>query len=126
MNNPAALKYSDTHEWVEFISKDRARIGLTDFAQSSLGGVVFVKLPEVGETLTAGEGFAEVESVKAVSDIISPLSGTVAAVNGDMPDAPERINEDPYSAWLVEVSDITSQKDLMDAAAYEAFCGEII
>lgn len=124
MNNPTNLMYSKSHEWVEFTSQTTAKVGLTDFAQSSLGGIVFVNLPEEGADLAAGESFGDVESVKAVADIIAPLSGTVAAVNEELLDAPEKINEDPYCAWLVEVSDIGEREELLDAAAYGAFCEE--
>lgn len=124
MNNPTNLMYSKSHEWVEFTSQTTAKVGLTDFAQSSLGGIVFVNLPEEGADLTSGESFGDVESVKAVSDIIAPLSGTVAAVNEELLDAPEKINAAPYDAWLVEVSDIAEREELLDAAAYEAFCEE--
>ena len=124
MNNPANLMYSKSHEWVEFTGETTAKIGLTDFAQTSLGGVVFVNLPEKGDMLVYGESLGEVESVKAVADIISPLSGTVAAVNEDLLTAPEGINKAPYAAWLVEVSDITEREELLDAAMYTAFCEE--
>lgn len=124
MNNPANLMYSKSHEWVEFTSQSTAKVGLTDFAQSSLGGIVFVNLPEEGADLTSGESFGDVESVKAVSDIIAPLSGRVAAVNEELLDSPEKINEAPYDAWLIEVSDIDEREELLDAAAYAAFCEE--
>lgn len=122
MNCPKELLYSDSHEWVLKIDEKTAKIGLTDFAQHSLGDLVFVNLPEVGDAVTSGESFCDVESVKAVSDVISPVSGSVSAVNEDLLDAPQSINEDPYGAWLVEVSDISAFGELMDAAAYEAFC----
>ena len=122
MSNPANLMYAKSHEWVEFTSETTARVGLTDFAQNLLGGMVFINLPEVGDPLTKEERLGEVESVKAVSDIFSPLSGTVEAINEDLLDSPERINEAPYDSWLVSVSDITDREELMDAAAYEAFC----
>lgn len=124
MNNPANLMYSKSHEWVEFTSQSTAKVGLTDFAQSSLGGIVFVNLPEEGADVTSGESFGDVESVKAVSDIIAPLSGRVAAVNEELLDSPEKINEAPYDAWLIEVSDIDEREELLDAAAYAAFCEE--
>ncbi len=101
-----------------------ARVGLTDHAQEALGDLVFVNLPEVGDALTCGEALGDVESVKAVSDVFSPVTGTVKAVNEALLDAPESINADPYGAWLVEVEDITGQEDLLDAAAYEALCAE--
>lgn len=124
MNNPTNLKYSKSHEWVEFLDDTTARIGLTDFAQDSLGGLVFVNLPEEDDDVTAGESLGDVESVKAVSDVISPVSGKVAKINEELLDAPEKINEDPYGAWLVEVEGIGEKEELLDAAAYEAFCKE--
>ena len=125
MNVPKNLFYTRTHEWVEFTGENAARVGLTDFAQSSMGSVVFVNLPAAGDTVTAGESFGESESVKAVSDIMSPFSGVVAEVNEELPDAPEKINEAPYESWLIAVTDITAREDLMDAGEYEAFCGEL-
>ena len=124
MSNPTNLLYSKSHEWVDFSGDTTAKIGLTDFAQNALGNLVFVTLPDVGDPLTAGESLGDVESVKAVSEVFSPLSGTVSAVNEELLDAPEKINDAPYEAWLVEVSDITDREELLDAAAYEAFCAE--
>lgn len=124
MNIPENLLYLDSHEWVEKTGEKTARIGLTDFAQDQLGDLVFVNLPEEGDSVAVGESFADVESVKAVSDIYSPVTGTVAAINADLLDAPEAINQDPYGAWLIEVTDITEYGELMDAAAYQAFCEE--
>ena len=124
MNNPKNLKYSKSHEWVEFIDETTARVGITDFAQNSLGGLVFVNLPEEDDEVTAGESLGDVESVKAVSDIISPVSGKVTKVNEDLLDAPENINEEPYGAWFVEVAEIGETEELLDAEAYEAFCKE--
>jgi len=94
---------------------------LSDFAQSELGDLVFVNLPQVGDAVTAGETFADVESVKTVSDVFSPVTGTVAAVNEALNDAPQKINEDAYGAWLAKVENITGKEELMDAAAYQAF-----
>lgn len=124
MNYPEQLLYSKSHEWVEFTSDTTARVGLTDFAQDQLGSLVFVNLPEVGDALTVGEALGDVESVKAVSDVYSPLSGTVSAVNEELLDTPEAINQDPYGAWLVEVEDITERDALLSAEEYEAFCRE--
>lgn len=121
MNHPAELKYSKSHEWVKFLEDGTAEIGLTDYAQDALGDLVFVNLPEEGDEVTAGEAFADVESVKAVSDVFSPVSGTVAEVNEELLDAPERMNEDPYGAWLIRVKDITDQEELMNAEEYVAF-----
>ena len=117
------LKYSRDHEWVKeedglFV------IGISDFAQDALGDLVFVNLPEVGDAVTAGEAFGDVESVKAVSDLLCPVSGTVAEINEELLDAPELLNNDPYGAWIIKVSDVTATEDLLDAAAYEAFVAE--
>ena len=117
------LKYSRDHEWVKeedglFV------IGISDFAQDALGDLVFVNLPEVGDAVTAGEAFGDVESVKAVSDLLCPVTGTVAEINEELLDAPEKRNEDPYGAWIIKVENVTASEDLLDAAAYEAFCAE--
>ena len=121
MNFPSELKYSKSHEWVK-MEGDVAVIGITDYAQDALGDLVFVGLPEVGDAVTAEEPFGDVESVKAVSDINSPIPGTVCAINEDVLDAPESLNEDPYGAWLIKVNEITDDGDLMDADEYEEFC----
>ena len=124
MNTPDHLRYTKSHEWILFADDGIAKVGLTDHAQEALGDLVFVNLPQVGDELTCGEALGDVESVKAVSDVYSPVSGTVKAVNEDLLDAPEAINADPYGAWLVEVEDITDQEELLDAAAYEAHCAQ--
>lgn len=124
MKTPENLQYTKSHEWVKFDGETAAEIGLTDFAQSELGDLVFVNLPEAGDTVTAGETFSDVESVKAVSDVYSPVTGTVDEVNADLLDAPEKINEDPYEAWLVKVSDISAREELLSAAEYDKFCEE--
>ncbi len=121
MNIPAELKYSTDHEWVR-MDGDVAVIGVSDFAQDALGDLVFINLPEVGDAVTAGEAFGDVESVKAVSDLLSPVSGTVCEINEELLDAPEKINEDPYGAWMIKVEGIEATEDLMDAAAYEEHC----
>ncbi len=125
MNCPAELKYTSSHEWLREDS-EWTEIGITDFAQDSLGDIVFVNLPEPGDELTVGESFADVESVKAVSDIFSPVSGVVAEVNEALADEPEQINSDPYGAWIIKVrtAEITEFDELLDAAAYEAKCAE--
>lgn len=123
MNVPKELKYSNDHEWVKF-EGDTAIIGISDFAQDSLGDIVFINLPAEGDEVTAGEVFGDIESVKAVSDMSSPVSGTVVAVNEELADAPEKLNSDPYGAWIIKVENVTEQSDLMDADAYEAFCKE--
>ena len=122
MNVPANLKYSSSHEWVDFTSDTTAKVGLTDYAQDSLGSLVFVNLPEEGDAVTAEESFGDVESVKAVSEIMSPVSGRVVAVNAELDTSPETINAAPYEAWLVEVEDVNAESALLDAAAYEAVC----
>lgn len=121
MNIPAELKYSTDHEWVR-MDGDVAVIGVSDFAQDALGDLVFINLPEVGDPVTMGEAFGDVESVKAVSDLLSPVTGTVAEINEELLDAPELINNDPYGAWMIKVEGIEATEDLMDAAAYEEHC----
>jgi glycine cleavage system H protein len=120
MNTPVELRYTAEHEWVR-IEGDEAVVGITDFAQESLGDIVYVSLPEPGDTLTAGQSVAEVESTKSVSEIYTPLAGTVTAVNDALNANPERINEDPYGeGWICEV-DLAPGADvstLLDAAAY--------
>ena len=123
MNYPAELKYSKSHEWVK-MEGDVAVIGISDFAQDALGDVVFVNLPGVGDAAEAGEAFGDVESVKAVSDLVSPVSGEIIEVNEALSDAPEALNSDPYGSWIIKVSGITDTEELLDAAAYEAFCAE--
>ncbi|MBQ1471977.1 MAG: glycine cleavage system protein GcvH [Eubacterium sp.] len=119
------MLFAKSHEWVDMIDDTTATIGISDFAQSELGGLVFVNLPEVGDEVEAGEVFADVESVKAVSDIYSPVTGTVAEINEELLDAPEKINEDAYGAWFIKVENISEQADdLMDEDAYKAYCDE--
>lgn len=120
---PAELSYTTSHEWVS-VEGDTYTIGLTDFAQDALGDLVFVNLPMEGDEIVAGEAFADVESVKAVSDVFSPVTGTVVQINEDLLDAPEAINEDPYGAWLVRVEEVSEVGDLLDADAYEALCAQ--
>ena len=117
------LKYSKSHEWVR-MDGDVAVIGISDFAQDALGDLVFVNLPQVGDDVTAGEAFGDVESVKAVSDLMSPVTGVVCEINEELLDAPENLNNDPYGAWIIKVEGVTAQEELLDAAAYEAFCAE--
>lgn len=121
MNIPKDLLFSKTHEWVKKNEDGTAYIGLTDYAQSELGDLVYVNLPEEGDPVTVEESFADVESVKAVSDVFSPVSATVVAINEELLDAPQKINEAPYEAWLIKVSDIEETVELLDADAYEAF-----
>ena len=121
MNYPTDLKYSKTHEWVKE-EDGMTVVGISDFAQDSLGDIVFIGLPSVGDTVTMGEALGDVESVKAVSDIVCPVTGVVAEVNDDLADAPENLNSDPYGSWIIKVKDVEATEELLDAAAYEAFC----
>ncbi len=123
MKNPKELQYSKSHEWVKE-ENGIAEVGITDFAQDALGDVVFVNLPEVGDEVTAGETFGDVESVKAVSDLICPISGIVCEINEELLDSPELLNSDPYGAWIIRVEKITEWEKLLDADAYEVFCAE--
>ena len=123
MNFPKELQYAKTHEWVK-IEDGVATIGISDHAQDSLGDMVFINLPQEGDEVTCGEAFGDVESVKAVSDLISPVSGTICAVNEELADAPEKLNEDPYGAWIIKVTLSGDMEELLDAAAYETFCEE--
>ena len=123
MNYPTDLKYSKTHEWVK--EEDGLTvIGISDFAQDSLGDIVFIGLPSVGDTVTMGEALGDVESVKAVSDLVCPVTGVVAEVNEELDGSPELLNSDPYGAWLIKVENVEGSEELLDAAAYEAFCAE--
>ena len=121
MNFPEDLKYAKSHEWVKTLEDGTVLVGVSDYAQDALGDLVFVNLPEAGDEVTEGEPFADVESVKAVSDVYSPVSGTVAEINEVLLDAPESINEAPYEAWFVKVEHITDTEELMDAQGYEAY-----
>ena len=125
MPYPTDFKYTKEHEWIKTDGKN-ATIGITHYAQESLGDIVFVELPKVGSELTAGKTFGSVESVKAVSDLYAPASGTVAEVNGELATAPEKINQDAHSAWLLKITlknpgDLAS---LLSASDYEKFVAE--
>ena len=114
--------YAKSHEWL-VMEDDIAIVGISDYAQSELGDLVFVNLPEVGDEVEAGEVFADVESVKAVSDIYSPVTGTVAEINEELLDAPELINEDANNAWFIKVEGVTDHiPDMLSPEDYEAFC----
>ena len=119
MNYPTNLQYSKSHEWIR-TEDGVAVIGISDFAQHALGDVVFVNLPGEGDEVTAGEAFGDVESVKAVSDVFSPVTGTVTAVNEALLDDPAQVNEAPYEAWLIKVSEVSDTEELLDAEGYEA------
>lgn len=116
------LRYSEDHEWVK-VEGNVAVIGISDFAQKELGDITYADLPEVDDEVTAGEEFGALESVKASSELLSPVSGKVVEVNSDLEDAPEKINEDAYEAWIIKVdlSDPAQVNSLMDAEAYKAY-----
>ncbi|HZV64082.1 MAG TPA: glycine cleavage system protein GcvH [Telluria sp.] len=120
MNIPADLKYTESHEWIRAEADGSITVGITEYAQDALGDIVFVELPKVGKTYTAGDDAAVVESVKAASDIYAPVSGEVVAVNDAVAAAPESINADAYAAWLFKLkpSDANAINGLLDAAAY--------
>lgn len=120
------MKYTKTHEWVK-TDGDKCHVGLTDYAQTHLGQIVFVDLPEVGDELNAGEQFAEVESVKAVSEIYSPVSGTVEAINEELLDNPAALNDDAYDSWLVliEMTDAIETDSLMPPSEYRELCDKL-
>jgi glycine cleavage system H protein len=127
---PPDLAYTAEHEWVQRVGDDTVRVGITDFAQSSLGDVVFVQLPDVGTDVTAGESFGEVESTKSVSDLYSPVAAKVVAVNGELEGSPQLVNSDPYGeGWLIELQAgadaLAGEVDgLLDADAYQALVTE--
>ena len=121
INHPSDLKYTKSHEWLR-MEGDIAVVGITDYAQDALGDVVFVNLPQEGDETAAGESFGDVESVKAVSELICPVSGTVCAVNEDLLDAPELLNQDPYAAWIIKVENVSETEELLEADKYEALC----
>lgn len=124
---PQDLHYSSDHEWIRSSGEDTVRIGITDFAQNSLGDIVFVQMPEPGTTMSPGDSIGEVESTKSVSDIFAPVSGTVVARNDALDSAPELVNGDPYGdGWMIEVQldDPGELSDLLDASAYAELTGE--
>ena len=125
MPYPTTYKYTREHEWLS-VEGNLGTIGITDYAQNTLGDIVFVELPKVGDSVKAHETFGSVESVKAVSDLYSPISGTVTAINEELAQSPDKVNEDAHSAWMikVELSDASELATLLDAAGYEAFIAE--
>jgi glycine cleavage system H protein len=125
MSYPANYKYTKEHEWIQ-VDGAVGTVGITDYAQNSLGDIVFVDLPKVGDAVEAGKSFGSVESVKAVSDLFAPVSGTVTAINEELKDAPERINAEANTTWLlkVELSDAKQMDGLLSAADYEKFTSE--
>jgi len=125
MPYPASYKYTKEHEWIS-VDGSTGTVGITDYAQDSLGDIVFVELPKVGDTLEAGKIFGSVESVKAVSDLYSPVSGTVTAVNEELKDAPERVNADANNTWMMrlEIKNAAELEALLSAEQYEKFVSE--
>jgi len=125
MAYPAQYRYTREHEWIQ-VDGNHGTVGITDYAQESLGDIVFVESPKIGDKLEKGKVFGSVESVKAVSDLYAPVSGTVTAVNQELATAPEKINTDAHAAWIlkVELSDPSEVDELLDAAAYETFVKE--
>ena len=115
------LLYTKSHEWVQKQDDGTYLIGITDYAQNALGDLVFVNLPEEGDEVTTGESFADVESVKAVSDVFSPVTATIEAVNEDIADDPALINSDAYAAWFIKVGELTDHEDFLTAKEYEDF-----
>ncbi|MBQ9832945.1 MAG: glycine cleavage system protein GcvH [Clostridia bacterium] len=124
MNIPAELKFTRSHEWIKDLGNGEYEIGISDFAQHELGDLVFVNLPQEGDTITMEEPFADVESVKAVSDIYSPVTAVVKEINEEILDAPETINSGAYDAWFVRVENVTETAELLSAEEYEAFLNE--
>ena len=125
MAYPTQYRYTREHEWIE-LDGAKGTIGITDYAQNSLGDIVYVDAPKIGDAITAGTAFGSVESVKAVSDLFSPVSGKVTAVNKELKTAPDKINENPHGTWIIKV-ELTNPGEidsLIDAAAYEAFIAE--
>lgn len=125
-HNPENLKYASTHEWASLEEGQLVRVGITDFAQSELGDIVFIGLPEVGRAVAAKEQLAVVESVKTASDLFSPVSGTVVEINESVVDAPEQVNDDAFTTWLfcIKADDPAELEQLMDAEAYQAMTEE--
>jgi glycine cleavage system H protein len=125
-NIPAELRFAESHEWARLEADGTVTVGISDHAQEALGDVVFVELAEVGKTFAAGDAAGVVESVKAASDIYSPVAGEVVEVNEALADAPESLNSEPYSAWIFKLkpSDVAELDKLLDAAAYKAAIGE--
>lgn len=121
MTFPVELKYSRNDEWVKMIDDTTALVGITDYAQSEMGDLVFINLPEVGDSVEKETAMCDIESVKAVADVISPVTGDIAEVNEDLADAPEALNSDPYGAWIAKVENISDFEELLTAEEYKAY-----
>ncbi|NMA06855.1 MAG: glycine cleavage system protein GcvH [Ruminococcaceae bacterium] len=124
MNLPDNIRFSKSHEWITIDENNTAKIGISDFAQDSMGDIVFINLPSVGDTFSAGDEIGDVESVKAVSEIYSPVSGTVSAINEELLTSPELVNDDPYGSWFIEIEEAAFDDSiiLMTSSEYEEFC----
>jgi glycine cleavage system H protein len=125
MSYPDDRKYTKDHEWIRLSGDDSAEIGITDYAQQQLGDVVYVDLPEVGATISSGQPFGSIESVKAVSELFAPMSGSVVEVNGDLKNRPEAVNSDPHATWMIRIRP-TNPADaaaLLDSTQYQALLG---
>ena len=122
MNFPEDLKYSKSHEWIRMLDTESCLIGITDFAQSELGDLVFINLPKVGDEVVKDSVLCDVESVKTVSDVMTPVTGTITEINEGLVEAPQKLNDDPFGAWIAKIEHITAVEELMNAAEYEAFC----
>ncbi len=116
------LKYTKSHEWILESAQNTIKIGITDYAQEQMGDIVYVDLPTVGDGVSIGDVFTNIESVKAVSDVYSPVNGTISAVNEELIDAPESINSSPYDSWLAEIENIDDSETFMSDAEYEEYC----
>jgi len=125
MNYPSSLKYTKDDEWLK-VEGDTGVVGITDYAQNALGDIVFVELPKVGAEITSGKPFGTVESVKAVSELFAPANGTVTAINEELANAPEKVNQDPYGAWMIKIKlkDTGEAGKLMSSADYEKYASE--
>ncbi len=120
MNLPKELSYTKTHEWVKWLDETTVLVGITDHAQESLGDIVFINLPEIDQQLTKESAFGDVESVKAVSEVYSPVSGKVTKINEAILDSPEKVNQDPYGSWFMEVSEVNDKTALLTSEQYQS------
>ncbi len=118
MKTPANLKYTKSHEWIQTIDETTVVIGITDYAQNALGDIVFVNLGEVDDEVVMSENFGDAESVKAVSDLLSPVSGIISEINEELLDSPEKINEDCYAAWMIKVKDVSECEEVLSSEEY--------
>ncbi len=121
---PKELHYTKSHEWVRYIEETTVEVGITDYAQKALGDIVFVNLPRVGDLVSIGEPIADVESVKAVSDIYCPVTGTVIEVNEALSDAPQLMNQEPYEAWIARINNVEEEEETMTAQEYDKFAAK--